>query len=214
MADSTNRHGTWRRLRVGAAVMAALCGTGAFMAAPAHAGTGAGSRADAVFSDGNFDTPVVTPGTFIEPGLGQHIGSWRVAMGNVDLTGAGFWQTVGGDQSVDLDGDEPGGISQTFNTFPLVTYDVSFALAGNVDGGPMIKTGQVLIDGHVAANFSFDITGKSHANMGYVTKEFTFRATRGSTTLEFDSTTPGAYGPVIDNVTVRSCLLPIACLRY
>jgi choice-of-anchor C domain-containing protein len=194
--------------------MAVLCGVGAFMATPASAGTGTASRADIGFSDGDFDTPVVTPGTFIEPGLGQSIGPWVVTMGNVDLTGAGFWQTVGGVQSVDLDGDEPGAISQTFNTFPFITYDVSFALAGNVDGGPRIKTGQALVDGHVAANFSFDITGKSHADMGYVTKEFIFRATRGSTTLEFASTTPGAYGPVIDDVVVRSCLLPIACLRY
>ena len=76
-----------------------------------------------------------------------------------------------------------------------------------------IKTGQVLINGQVAKSFSFDITGKSEANMGYVTKEFTFLATGDSTTLEFASTTtPSGYGPVIDNVRVESCLL-IICLN-
>jgi hypothetical protein len=73
-------------------------------------------------------------------------------------------------------------------------------------------TGQVLVNGKVAKNFSFDITGKSRADMGYVTRELTFLATSGTTTLEFASTTtPGGFGPVIDNVRVQSCLL-IICL--
>jgi hypothetical protein len=47
--------------------------------------------------------------------------------------------------------------------------------------------------------------------MGYVGKETHFIATGLSTILTFRSTTGSGYGPVIDKVTVESCLL-IICL--
>jgi hypothetical protein len=47
--------------------------------------------------------------------------------------------------------------------------------------------------------------------MGYETDEVTFRATSPSTTLTFESTTPGAYGPVLDNVRVNADCCPRAC---
>jgi hypothetical protein len=73
-----------------------------------------------------------------------------------------------------------------------------------------VKTGKVLVNGAVAQNFSFDTTGRSRSAMGYVTKRFTFVSVGVSATLEFVSTTtPGGYGPVIDKVSVDSCLLVI-----
>lgn len=70
-----------------------------------------------------------------------------------------------------------------------------------------MKTGEVLVNGQVVKNFSFDSTGKTFTNMGYGSQEFTFLAAGSSTTLEFASTNPGAFGPVIDNVDVEFCLL-------
>jgi hypothetical protein len=103
-----------------------------------------------------------------------------------------------------------GGVTQEFATVPFLTYRVRFKLAGNVDQGPAIKTGQVLANGNVLRDFSFDITGKTRADMGYVTKNAYFVATSPSTTLTFRSTTGSGYGPVIDKVTVRSCgCLPV-----
>jgi len=206
-------------LIAGATVMAMFCGTGAVAATPARAGTGTGTQ----LSDGSFETPVVTPGTFADLSQGQSIGPWTVTAGLVDLIGAGYWQAADGIQSVDLNGQTasipgaPGTVSQTFTTTPLFAYQVSFALAGNPlsqgdpTAGPLTKTGQALINGQVVKKFSFNVTGKSPTNMGYVTKEFTFLATGTSTTLEFASTNPGEGGPVIDNVRVQSCLLVI-CL--
>jgi hypothetical protein len=52
--------------------------------------------------------------------------------------------------------------------------------------------------------FSFDITGKTFLDMGYETDHGTFLATGPSTTLTFESITPGAYGPVLDNVRVEA----------
>jgi hypothetical protein len=47
--------------------------------------------------------------------------------------------------------------------------------------------------------------------MGYVTKQLTSLSSGTSATLRFASTTPGAYGPVVDKVEVESCLL-VLCL--
>lgn len=193
----------FRRFGVAAVSVAALSCIGVFTAAPASAATG--------FNDGSFEYPVVAPNTFVTISAGQALGAWTVTTGNVDLSGAGFWQTSDGVQSLDLDGDQAGAVSQTFATSPLFAYEVSYSLAGNPVDLPLVKTGQALVNGHVAQNFSFDTTGKTEANMGYVHREFTFKATGSSTTLEFASTTPGGFGPVIDNVQVQPCLL-ILCL--
>ncbi len=218
MTDGNSRRRRRRRLYAGAAVIAMFCGIGAVAATPAHAGT------ESQFSDGSFETPVVAPGTFLDLGQGQSIGPWTVTKGLVDLIGAGYWQAADGVQSVDLNGQtasipgEPGAVSQSFTTVPLFAYEVSFALAGNPLSqgsplaGPLTKTGQALVNGQVAKDFSFNVTGKSPADMGYVTEEFTFLATGTSTTLEFASTNPGEGGPVIDNVRVESCL-PVVCLK-
>lgn len=196
---------TWyQRLLVGTLTIGVMTGLGVVAASPAQALTG--------FGNGSFENPVVAPNTFQTVFASESIGAWTVSQGNVDLIGAGFWQAADGVQSVDLDGGAvQGGVAQTFTTVPLLKYKVRFKLAGNVDLGPTIKTGQVLANGNVLQSFSFDITGKTRVNMGYVSKETHFIATGLSTTLTFRSTTGSGYGPVIDNVTVESCLL-VLCL--
>ncbi len=97
-------------------------------------------------------------------------------------------------------------MSQTFTTIPGTQYTVTYALAGNPGALPVVKTGQVLIDGQDVQDFSFDTTGKTPTNMGYIHRQVTFVATNASTTLTFASTTPNsARGPVIDDVTVTPC---------
>ncbi|MEU9124377.1 choice-of-anchor C family protein [Streptomyces sp. NPDC048506] len=186
-----------------------LAGAGPAMAAPTT-GSGQAVAPSAVshFDDGSFETPKVEPNTFQEFTAGQHMGPWKVTSGSVDLNDAGYWQAAEGDQSVDLNGMEPGAVAQTFATTPGVRYTVSYALAGNPHPeGPTVKTGKVLIDGQDVQDFSFDVTGKSYKDMGYVMREVAFVATGKSTTLTFASTTAPrtASGPVIDDVTVERC---------
>lgn len=173
----------------------------------AGAGTGAALAAPAAshFDDGSFETPRVAANTFVNVGTGGTIGPWKVAGGNVDLIGAGFWQAAEGDQSVDLNGGNAGTVSQTFTTVPGKRYTVTYSLAGNPAGGPALRTGKVLVDGQNFQDFTFDVTGKTATNMGYVTREVSFVATGTTTTLAFTSTVSGAYGPVIDDVSVRHC---------
>jgi choice-of-anchor C domain-containing protein len=195
---------TFRRLLVGAVTFGLVAGFTVVAATPAQALTG--------FSDGSFETPVATPGSFDRFFAPASLGPWTVTEGSVDLSGAGFWQNADGLQSLDLEGTVgTGAVAQTFTTVPLLKYRVSYKLAGNPASGPTIKTGQVLANGNVIQNFSFDITGKTFTNMGYVGKETHFIATGLSSTLTFRSTTNSGYGPVIDDVEVESCLLVI-CL--
>lgn len=190
-----------------------LAGTGsAVSAAPVH-GKGtktvrhAPSAAAAVrLQDGGFESPRVAPRTFDEFTAGQSFGPWRVVSGSVDLIGAGYWQAAQGVQSLDLNGNNTGAVSQTFATVPRRTYSVTYALAGNPEAGPTVKTGKVLVDGQAFQDFSFDTTGKNNTNMGYVYRQVTFVATGPSTTLTFASTTlRSPAGPVVDDVKVTPC---------
>ncbi|TJZ57006.1 choice-of-anchor C family protein [Streptomyces piniterrae] len=191
-----------------------LAGAGTALASPAD-GSGrtshpAASSTAAVsrFDDGSFETPKVNTNTFDEFAAGQSFGPWKVASGTVDLIGAGYWQAAEGDQSLDLNGMDAGAASQTFSTKPGARYTVTYSLAGNpeLDQVPPVKTGKVLIDGQNVQDFSFDVTGKTKTNMGYVRRQVTFVATGPATTLTFASTTlHSATGPVVDDVTVERC---------
>ncbi len=169
-----------------------------------------------LLSNGAFEAPNVPPGAFIRYGTASSVGPWRVAQGNVDLAGPNFWQAADGHQSLDLEGSEPGTIEQTLNTRIGGCYTLTFALAGNPDGGPAVKRGFARVAqntiGHptVQKNFMFNSAGKSRSNMGYVQQKFRFRALAPTSTLTFSSTTGGGYGPVIDAVAVTPTN-PVAC---
>jgi choice-of-anchor C domain-containing protein len=159
-----------------------------------------------------FETPVVAPGTFQLFTIGRQIGPWTVTQGDVHLIGAGFWEAADGVQSLDLDGSVNGGIARDFDTLPLLTYRVSYSVAGNWQGAPVVKTGDVRVNGVVRQQFTFDTTAATNADMNYARKTFLFLATGFSTELEFVSTVaPQGYGAVIDDVDIQPCLLPILC---
>lgn len=162
--------------------------------------------------DATFETPVVTPNTFQPFSAGQQIGPWTVTRGDVHLIGAGFWQAADGVQSLDLDGGVRGGVARHFATTPLLSYRLSYALAGNPAFLPIVKTGYVAVNGQVRQQFAFDITGATYQDMNYTSKHLVFVATGFTTTIEFVSTAePQGWGAVIDDVDVDLCLLPILC---
>ncbi|MFJ9446147.1 choice-of-anchor C family protein [Kitasatospora sp. NPDC101235] len=185
------------------AAVALLAATATALTVPAQAA--GGQRAASRFDDGSFETPKAPANAFSTLSAGQALGPWRVTAGTVDLIGAGFWQAAEGDQSLDLNGNNSGSIAQTFATVPGTTYTVTYALAGNPAGGPAVRTGVARIDGQDFQAFTFDVTGKTSAAMGYVGRQFTFVAQNSTTTLGFTSTVAGAYGPVIDDVQVKEC---------
>ncbi|MEV4121604.1 DUF642 domain-containing protein [Micromonospora sp. NPDC049645] len=168
--------------------------------------TASPAAAAPVFADG-FESPAIT-GDFTEFAAGQQFGVWTVTAGTVGLTRD--WQAAEGNQSLDLNGFNPGAVARTLPTKLLTTYRVSYALAGNPDNGPLIVTGKVTANGQIIDSFSFDTTGHTPSAMGYVYRTVYFTNLLSATTvLQFASTTGDAFGPVIDDVRVESCLLVI-----
>ncbi len=97
-----------------------------------------------------------------------------------------------------------GGIAQTFATVPGQRYRVTFDLAGNPNRAPIMKPMRITAAGQ-SADFTFDATGKSGRDMGWLPTASVFSAVADSTTLEFTCLTVSpqtGYGAAIDRVAV------------
>jgi|SRR5579862_4306809 len=166
--------------------------------------------------NGSFEDASIKPGRYQDlPAGSPAIKGWTVTLNHIDYVGA-LWVASDGKFSLDLEGSACnlrdttsclGGVKQTFPTDVGHTYNVSFDLAGNVFSGPKVKTIKVSAAGK-DQTFTFDMTGRNVANMGWKTEQWSFTATAATTTLEFDSAdnTPGqsGWGPALDNVIVTS----------
>jgi choice-of-anchor C domain-containing protein len=152
------------------------------------------------------------PGFFtsLNPGSTAVTG-WVVTRAQIDYDPG--WQTADGIKSLDLNGSPGiGGIEQTFATVSNQQYVVTFAMAANPTTARLSSMG-VQAAGQ-STSFTFDSTGHTSANMGWVTDNWTFTALGTNTTLEFFSTdTQDAnIGPALDNVSVAAVPEPGAIL--
>ena len=173
---------------------------------------GVGSASAALLvADGSFNDPA-SPGNFTTFSAGQSFGTgnaWTVTNGTVSINGSVdeignyFPATPNGGNSVDLDGNSPGGIKQTVTFASAGTYALQFYLAGNPDGNPLIKSLTASIDG-TSGIFTYNTT--LHSFGPWTLESLVFNvATPGSYTLAFqsnDSNTP--YGPVIGQVSISA----------
>ncbi len=161
--------------------------------------------------NGSFETG---PALDYEPGMWANvyppatsITNWTVIMSSINYKSSAFWECSDGDRSLDLNGEEgPGGVEQTFTTVIGEEYNVSFDIAGNTSTNPLnntpIKWMRVAAAGD-SADFSFDITGKTKAAMGWESHTWSFTAASTSTTLQLYSLDPTTqWGPTLDNVTI------------
>jgi choice-of-anchor C domain-containing protein len=183
-----------------AACSLTLCLSAASPAVVAHASPAAAPPV----GNGGFESPSTTGQAFQD--TGSSIGAWNVTAGSVDLIGVGGpLRPAKGKQALDLTGYRPGTIEQIIPTTAGRCYTVSFALAGNTFGPPIVKAGYTRVTQGpltVQKNFTFDITGKTPLDMGYVRENLHFCAEGSEATLSLVSTTSGVYGPAIDDVTV------------
>ncbi|MET7277134.1 DUF642 domain-containing protein [Kribbella sp. NPDC005582] len=166
--------------------------------------TASPASAAAVFANG-FENPRV-PAYFSSFGAGQQFDGWTVTAGGVDLVAS--WQDAEGRQSLDLNGAVNGSVARTLPSQLLTTYKVTFAVAGNPEGPPAVKSGKVEVNGQEVDTFTFSIVGKSPTSMGWVYRSFYFtNLLSSSSVLQFSGTSGGNWGPAIDDVKVESCLL-------
>jgi choice-of-anchor C domain-containing protein len=134
------------------------------------------------------------------------IPGWVVTRGQIDLIGT-HWKSADGMRSIDLHGSPGfGGIAQTFTTKKGRSYKVTFWLAGTpaaLSGPGGVKRVAVRAADRSAA-FSFDTTGKTGTDMGWIPVTWEFVANADKTTLEFHTleTVAPFHGPGLDNVSV------------
>ena len=177
---------TLNKQLAGLGLVAVLCGA-------AHA---------APFQNGSFETGP-TPGGYVTLTAGDtQITGWTVTGNSVDYIGS-YWPAAHGSRSLDLSGNAGGGVAQAFDTVAGRTYRVGFALAGNPDCAPTVKTVQVQATGAPSVNYLFDTTNSSLSNMGWAAQTYTFTATGTTTTLAFASQDNTGCGPALDNVAVN-----------
>src|SRR3989344_3799759 len=161
----------------------------------------------AVGTNGSFEAGT-DPGVFatLIPG-DTDITDWTVVSGSVDYIGT-YWQASDGTRSIDLNGTGAGSISQTFPTVIGATYDVTFDLSGNPDGGPSLKVVSVSSTSTSSQNYSYDtsVTLNTTADMKWASSTYSFIANAASTTLTFASAISGAYGPALDTVLIFETL--------
>ncbi len=183
--------------------------------AAAAAGSTAAFATTNLVTDGNFNTPGYS-GTFTTYSSGSTFdgGAWTVTgTGSGSYGGAGvdligtYWQApnnVGG--SVDLDGNAPGGVSQTLN-LSAGTYQLTFYLSGNPDGGDPTKTVVVSVGSVTDETFQYTTGDNSYGSMDYVMETVDFTVTTaGPVTLSFASqdNINSPWGPVIGDVAVTA----------
>ncbi|WP_380872054.1 hypothetical protein ACFB49_30000 [Sphingomonas sp. DBB INV C78] len=166
-----------------------------------------GAANAALLVNGSFELGNPQPGSggFSTHGAGDtSITGWTVHSGSVDWIN-NYWDAYDGTHSIDLAGNEPGSIEQTFATVAGQVYTVTYFLSGNPDGGDIAKQGLVAaINGSVIASDTIlGIKAPARDDMQYLENMFQFTATGTSTTLRFSSNSgEGAYGPVLDMVSI------------
>jgi choice-of-anchor C domain-containing protein len=191
---------TW--WRVGMALCVGVGALGA-SATPALAGTN-------LIKNGSFERPILdSPDRVFASG--KHLGAWTVGDvpflgvdGSIDLVRSDYWQAQDGSQSVDLDGLEPGTISQTIATTPGVGYRVGFWLTQNPDCGPAVKDLLIELNGSGFASVVIRKQG-THDNMNWMHRVRVFEADSSSTTISFvsDDGSGSTCGVALDKISVK-----------
>jgi choice-of-anchor C domain-containing protein len=188
-----------RTMKTTHSTLALVLAAGLSIVGPAHG---------AAFQNGSFELASVDPGaSFTTLGAGSTaITGWTVGGDGIDYIG-GYWDAADGSRSLDMSSTGAGSIFQDFDTVVGAFYDVQFALAGNPDGGPIEKFLSLdVLDS--AANYvfqssiTFDTSGQTKTDMGWINPSFSFQATTATTRILFTSENDTAYGPALDNVRI------------
>lgn len=194
-----------RSVRVLLAVMT-VGGVMALTVAPASA---------APFTNGGFETPDIDPNAFVNYPVGSAaITGWTVVKGNVDLLNSPTFTVSEGTQAAHISGISPvmgtpnaGGVAQVLDdiagTAPIggkqytLQYDWTSKCAGS---NVRVSVDSSVIDSATNAAATYPT---------YSTRIVNFQPVANTTTLQFDTTTPGASGTsicgtIIDNVRLTA----------
>jgi choice-of-anchor C domain-containing protein len=202
MRETTSRFG-WLRAAVGLSAVAAVALL-ALGGAPALA-TPPSPTGDIVLN-GGFEAEVLPlPTDFVTRGVeSTALTGWAVTGDSIDHV-RDYWQPAEGDQSIDLDGNGAGAVSQVLTTTAGRKYDVVFSYAANPDrtvGACGSDDAEMTVRWNGAAVESF-----SHEpGVDWVEGHVTVTAAGPTDTLTFASedTTSCPYGIALDAVSVTA----------
>jgi choice-of-anchor C domain-containing protein len=155
--------------------------------------------------DGGFDRPAIRlrKGARTLAAGDPALRSWRVTSGSVDVQS--YWPAAEGGHTLDLNGNSAGTIEQSFATVPGQVYQLLFDYANNPDKPGRTATATATVTGagtllsRVIAH-----AGSTPRHLKYTRFLATFIADSATTTLRFASTTPGAYGIILDAASVMA----------
>lgn len=129
------------------------------------------------------------------------ITGWVVVGTDIQYCSHPFVFAADGLRSIDLNGNNPGGVEQSVTTVPGDFYTLQFRLAGTPQQGTQWV--RVSAAGQWQ-DYSFNASSTSFQSMGWVERIFVFRAVASSTAVRFSSLSPGGFGPFIDHVRLYS----------
>lgn len=166
--------------------------------------------------NGDFETPNVGNGAsgqgFTTYATGATLGTtgWKVTAGSVDIVRNAAGTTyatkpASGQQCVDLDGLQPGTISQSVTTVVGRRYLLKLAYTATpfVGGGaPTTRTASVLFGGATVVNLSKAVTGLTPQNAGWTYVEYLVTATSTTSAVAIKGTSAGSLGMAVDNVSL------------
>lgn len=167
-----------------------------------------------LITNGSFEMPAIPSGSFRIYSAGDaSITGWTIVSGSVDLVSTALFRSFDGNQSLDLAGNGPGVIQQSFATIVGRTYALGFAYANNPPGNTSSSSAVVSVIGQGGATLlsqAISHGGSTSAQMNYQLFAATFTAISTTTTLRFTSTDPSSRstGIVLDRVSVTVVATP------
>ncbi len=181
--------------------------------AATYLGVLVGPASAAPFANGGFELPDISPSSFA---FGPPT-SWTSAGGtggNTTILKSPTFAVTEGTQASGLSGTyaspgpaAAGGIEQAFDTVATAQYTVTYDWTSKCAGSNVrVKVNTLQVDTATNAAQTYPV---------YSTRVFNFTAQGASTTLRFDTTTPGAIGmsicgTIIDNVRLSAPTTPPA----
>jgi hypothetical protein len=169
----------------------------------------AATSANAVtVSNGGFEGS--TPNAPFQTLTGSALPGWTIN-GSIDLIGS-YWKPAEGSNSIDLNGNAEGGISQSLSGLSAGTqYIVSFFISGNPDNGLDTKTATLTL-GTGTNPVSYTLSAlNSKSMMDWKPVSYSFVADSGGSALfSLQSTTAGAYGLAVDGFSISAAPEPAA----
>jgi choice-of-anchor C domain-containing protein len=182
-----------------------------FIAALLGLGAPGAFAAPLVFN-GGFEQPGTFTGPFTTIGAGSsYLSGWNIEMGSVDLIQS-YWTADEACYSLDLSGLSAAKISQTISGLTAgKRYALSFAMAGNRDGGNSVKS-LTASAGGTSGQYVFDTGSVSGPGMGWQDNVLEFVADDDTVVISFESDEDNPYGPALDDVSLSPVPLPAAGL--